>query len=341
MKKRDVKKQDNLILFPDVDQRLLEKGLEAIQNKKYQEAISFLENANSLNDENGETKVGLIVAYFELGKLQEAKRIAKTMLEEGIGDYIHVLDLYIMILVQLHEYEEIVTTIQVLLEDGYIPASKIEHFSKMLDFSRRMAVSNESVDDSFLDKIEPMDKELRLMEIQDPKEQMILISQLTNQNIRFYINEVKEYLESETGSPFFKTMLLNILKEQEYDKDIKILKFDREAVVVPSTLEDIHSRSQLNEIIMLLREKLEHDDPVLLESIQVLVERQLFILYPFELPIYNGRTWAAAYHSAVNGYYGAADDPVDFSLIYGVIDTEIEDAKEQINRLEEISYPNI
>ncbi|HWJ79832.1 MAG TPA: tetratricopeptide repeat protein, partial [Niallia sp.] len=117
MKKHEPEQKENIIYFPNLDKRLLEKGLDAIQQKKYKDALPLLNDALERNPDNSDIKIGLILSYYELGMLEDAKLIAKGMLAEGSGDYLQVLDLYIMILVQLHEYEEIVTTIEVLLED--------------------------------------------------------------------------------------------------------------------------------------------------------------------------------------------------------------------------------
>ncbi|MGP7816797.1 tetratricopeptide repeat protein [Niallia sp. 01092] len=342
MKKRDLKKKDNIVFFPDLDQRLLEKGLEAIQEKNYHKAISFLKEALELNAENSEIQIGLIVSYYELGSLHEAKAMAKNMLDQGLGDYIHVLDLYLMILVQLHEYAEIVTTIEVLLEDHQIPANKIEHFSKMLDFSRRMALSeNDQANEHVTRSKHAIEEKLDLSSIKDENEQMMLIAKLANQNIRSYMDEIKVYLLSEDGSPFLKTLLLNILKEQEYDKELTVHKFNRTINVIPIMLEDLQSQPQFEEINHILKGNLEHEDPVLLENIKALLERQFFQLYPFKLERFSNKAWAAAYHFVMEEYYGQEKGIASYSSLYGVNEADIEEAKTFIKSLEEISYPNI
>jgi tetratricopeptide (TPR) repeat protein len=244
MKKREQEKKDNVIFFPDLDKRLLQKGLDAIQEKRFKEAVSFLEEAKERNPVHSDINIGLILSYYELGLLDQAKQIAKEMLKEDQGDYIQVLDLYIMILVQLHEYEEIVTTIEVLLEEHQIPANKIEHFSKMLIFSRKMADSSSPVDKDDYSEEEPLDAHTNLMELENPQEQMLLIAKMSTQNIRAYIEEVELYLRDEEKNPFLKTMLINILQEQEYEKEVVIQKFNRTIVIKPTALKDMKEQEQ-------------------------------------------------------------------------------------------------
>ena len=339
MKKHEPEQKENIIYFPNLDKRLLEKGLDAIQQKKYKDALPLLNDALERNPDNSDIKIGLILSYYELGMLDDAKLIAKGMLAEGSGDYLQVLDLYIMILVQLHEYEEIVTTIEVLLEDHQIPANKMEHFSKMLEFSRKMAKSNIPEED-MIEKVEIDESPINLLSISDTDEQMLLIANLSNRNIRSYIEEVSVFLASEKYNPFLKTMLLNILKDQEYDKEITIEKFNRAMQVIPSNLENVQQQSQISAIINILKDKVESNDPILFENIKMLLDRQAFILYPYKLEDFSEETWALAYHSVVNEYFGQ-NEIDDLLPIYGVELENLHQAKQFIYQLEEISYPNI
>ncbi|MBQ6448982.1 tetratricopeptide repeat protein [Cytobacillus oceanisediminis] len=340
MKKREQEKKDNVIFFPDLDKRLLQKGLDAIQEKRFKEAVSFLEEAKERNPVHSDINIGLILSYYELGLLDQAKQIAKEMLKEDQGDYIQVLDLYIMILVQLHEYEEIVTTIEVLLEEHQIPANKIEHFSKMLIFSRKMADSSSPVDKDDYSEEEPLDAHTNLMELENPQEQMLLIAKMSTQNIRAYIEEVELYLRDEEKNPFLKTMLINILQEQEYEKEVVIQKFNRTIVIKPTALKDMKEQEQYQKITSILIDYVESNDPILFENIKMLIDRQIFLLYPFTLDDYSEETWAAAYHSVVNQYFGQ-EEGEEILVLYGVKEDDLEQAKTFINQLEQISYPNI
>ncbi|MGN8841229.1 tetratricopeptide repeat protein [Niallia sp. HCP3S3_B10] len=339
MKKREQEKKDNVIFFPDLDKRLLQKGLDAISDKQYKEAIAYLEEAKERNPFHSEINIGLILSYYELGLLEPAKYLAKEMLKEGQGDYIHVLDLYIMILVQLHEYEEIVSTIEVLLEDHQIPANKIEHFSKMLTFSRKMAESSPLTEKDNLME-ETTGETERLMELEDPQEQMLLIAKMSSQNIRASIEQVKQFLQEDEKNPFLKTMLINILREQDYDKEVVIHKFTRTITVKPTNLKDIKEQDQYKKIMTFLIDYVESNDPVLFENIKMLMDRQFFLLYPLVLEDYSPETWAASYHAVVNEYFGQ-EDTQEILSIYEVNEDNFEQAKAFIYQLEEISYPNI
>ena len=344
MNKKPIKSNENIILFPDLEKRLAQKGLESLQAKKYREAIAFLEKAMELDAENEEILIGLVLAYIEAGSFQKAKALAKEMLLKGIGHYDQMIDLYITILLQLHEYSEIVATIETLLEESEIPADTAARFSTILQFSKKMAENSASpINEYSLPETEKKieDQTLSLYALKDANEQMLLVSRLADKNIRPFINEIQTYLADRAGHPFFKTLLLNLLKEQEVEKEVYIEKFQIEKSVLPSELPDIRRQGRMMDIVEILKDRLEQEDPILLENIKSLVERHFFIVYPFHLEPDEPRAWAAAFHFLTLEYYGQSPEIKDLADMYGQTVADLKQAIEWIKAIEEISYPVI
>ncbi|MFB3160743.1 tetratricopeptide repeat protein [Neobacillus sp. 179-J 1A1 HS] len=341
MKKRErAKRKDNIIFLPGLEKRLTDKGLESLQNKRYQEAITLLEEAKVHDPENSDILIGLVLAYFEAGAYIKAKDLANEMLLKGIGDYFHMVDLYLTILIQLHEYQEIVSTIAALFDEKEIPPDRHDHFLTILQFSKRMA-DNSQQEPMEEVKVETHLKELKLSSLKNLNEQMLAISSLAEKNIRPYMDEIKEYLNSESGHPFLKTMLLTLLKEQEYDKEIEVKKFNEDVSLIPTELPDVQTQPRMKEIEKILEAKLENSDPVLFENMRGIVERIFFISYPFEPKPEAARAWAAAFHLLVLDYLGGEPDVDDLADEYEISTEKIEQALAKIRELEEISYPNI
>lgn len=341
MKKRErAKRIDNVIFLPGIEQRLVDKGLESLQNKRFQEAIKLLEEAREHDPDNSDVLMGLVLAYFEAAAYKKAKALASEMLLKGIGDYFQMVDLYLTILIQLHEYEEIVSTIEALLDEKEIPPEKHNHFLTILQFSRRMA-DNSHPEPNEEEPVELVGGQLNLLGMNNINDQLLVISSLAEKNIRPYIEEIAEYLRADNGHPFLKTMLLTLLKEQEYEKELMIKKFSSTIKVVPVDLPDIQSQPRLREIEKLLEDRVESSDPVLFENIRGMVERILFISYPFTQNPEPATAWAAAFHMLVLEYYGNETEITNFSIDYGVSVEKIQQAIAQIRELEEISYPNI
>jgi tetratricopeptide (TPR) repeat protein len=349
MKKREpVKKIDNVIFFPGFEKRLTDKGLEKLEKKKYHEAINLLEEAREHDPDNHEILIGLVLAYFEASSFKRAKELAKEMLHKGIGDYLQMVDLYLTVLIQLHEYQEIVATIEALLDEKEIPPEKHDHFLTILQFSRRMAENRQPdteivIDDDTIDIIpnETNIQELNLFSIDNLNEQMLLISSLAEKNIRPYLSEIADYLAADAGHPFLKTILLTLLKEQEIDRELTIVKFAKEMKVIPTQLPEVREEPRLTEVKALLEAKLESENPGLFENSIRMAERNFFISYPLDLEPESLAAWAAAFHHLAHFYLGMDSNVNQLADEYEVPVEEIEDAIAMIELIEKISYPNI
>jgi tetratricopeptide (TPR) repeat protein len=343
MKKRErVKVKDNVVFFPGVEKRLMDKGLESLHNRKFTEAIQLLEEAREHDPDNDEILIGLVLAYYEASVFQKAKVLAKDMLLKGIGDYIQLVDLYLTVLIQLHEYDEIASTIAALLEEKEIPPEKHDHFMTLLQFSRRMAASsgmeaNEPLPEESSHEPEP----LNLFSIHNLNEQMLLVSSLAEKNIRPYVPEIAAYLQAESGYPFLKTVLLSLLKEQEFDRELTVRKFSYEKQVIPTNLPDVRQQPKMEKIKACLQTQLESSNPALVENVISLVDRIFFISYPFLLEPESPEAWAAAFHLLGQEYLGIGQEIGYLAAEYQVSIKEMERAIEQIELIEKISYPNI
>ncbi|MGG3560442.1 tetratricopeptide repeat protein [Neobacillus rhizosphaerae] len=342
MKKREQpKRKDNVIYFPGLEKRLTDKGLESLEKKKFKEAIPLLEEARELDPDNDNILIGLVLAYFEAGSFKNAKVLAKEMLLKGIGDYIQLVDLYLTVLIQMHEYHEIVSTIEALFDEKEIPTEKQDHFLTILQFSRRMAENRQTPTEEENVFEETNAKELNLLTTKNLNEQLLLISSLAEKNIRPYVNEIADYLKSETGHPFLKTVLLTLLKEQEIDRDFVIKKFTSEESFHPFNLPEVRVHPKMNRVKELLEAQLESNNPVLFEQTIGMVERTFFISYPFDFQPEKPAAWAAAFHLLAEDYLGMDGKVERLSSEYQIPMEEIEQARAQIEEIEKISYPNI
>ncbi|WP_342432503.1 tetratricopeptide repeat protein [Neobacillus sp. FSL H8-0543] len=341
MKKRErAKRKDNVIFLPGLEKRLTEKGLEYLEMKRFNEAITFLEEAREHEPDNSDVLIGLVLAYFEAAEYKKGKELASEMLLRGIGDYFQMVDLYLTILIQLHEYQEIVTTIEALIDEKEIPPERYDHFLTILQFSRRMA-DNTQPDPSDEELEESNLRGLNLFQLNNLNEQMLVVSSLAEKNIRPYIEEIKEYLQADEGHPFLKSMLLSLLKEQEYDREIIVKKFNNIVTVTPTELSEINAQPRMKDIERILADRLESSNPVLFDNIRAMMERIFFISYPIKLDPEANSAWAAAFHMLGHSYQGIEIDLQEVSSDYEVSSQVIEKTMLIIGGIEEISYPNI
>ncbi|MBD3108409.1 tetratricopeptide repeat protein [Bacillus sp. AGMB 02131] len=331
---KENQQKGKVIPFPGLAERFADKGMDALINKQFNEAAAFFEEAIALNDELYNAQFGLVVVFVELGKYEEAKLRCQSILRQGLGDYFKTMEMYLMILLQLNEYEEMETTIQALSKEGYIPYDKEEHFNNMLTFSRRMSEDRKSIimeEEDFSSTEEQLD-----LFSKSDQEQLIVVSKLKNENIRMYIDEIKDYLQSPEGHPFVKTTLLMLLKEQEIHDECDVEKFLKHVTVVPADLDDLHENEFFRKTILLLEEKVAHENPSLCELAQQLTERHHFLLYPFE-PKESAQCWAAAHHALAELYQGAEGLEELVAEQYGADCGQVRELITNLQHIEEIS----
>ena len=324
-----------VIPFPGLADRYAEKGMDALINKQFEEAATYFEEAIALNEELYNAQFGLVVVFVELGKYEEAKLRCKSILQKGLGDYFKTMEMYLMILLQLNEYEEMEATINALSKEGYIPLDKEEHFNNMLSFSRRMSDERKTAFVEEEEIVSEFEEELDLFSKSD-QEQLILVSRLKNENIRKYIDEIKDYLQSPEGHPFVKTTLLLLLKEQELQDECDVEKFLKHVTVVPAQLEDIHTSDFFRKTVLILEEQVAHENPSLYDLARQLAERHHFLMYPFE-PKESAECWAAAHHVLAEQYQGEEDNEIRIARQYDIDCEQVMKIIEYLQHIEDIS----
>lgn len=337
MKSKD--KTSNVIKFPNVEKLLVEKGLDCLEKKKFRDAIRFIEEARGDEPYNEQLLIGLVIAYFEADYLTEAKAVARDLLQKGIGDYDQVIDLYVMILLQLHEYEEVIAIIRALLEEQHFSSKQREHYQDILIFSEKMCEQQKnSPNDDTIQK-EASGSGTPFLDGLNEQQQLEQIKRLAEQNIRPYLQEIADFLQAESAHPFLKTLLLHILKEQEVEREFTVTKFGESKTIAPLSMPDIPVQLQID-ITTILQEVVASDNPVLYENIHSLVTQHFFLLYPIEFPSEEAAVWAAAYHLLGYQYYGyeSAAPLSEVASIYEVPEEQVEQSFQFILLVEKNTF---
>ncbi|WP_339147091.1 MULTISPECIES: tetratricopeptide repeat protein [unclassified Sutcliffiella] len=334
-----MKKPKKIVEFPNLKQRLLEKAMQTMKEKKFSEALELFEQARENDYAYAEVELGMVVCFMELGQLTEAKNRCKKMLREDIGDYFHVLQIYITILIQLKEYAEVKLTIEAILEEDKLPAQYAQNFYQLLEFARKMLPSEET------DQVEPdygqandQEDEVFLLHEGTVQKQYELIQMFKHRNIRPLIPDIQKYLVDELKHPVLKTFLLHILIEQGWDKETEVHKMGQRITIVPTDLMSGENDPFLNKIITILEDKVESDNPTLFEGLKEMLVRIHTVQFPFPFTPDKPEVWAAGLHCAGVELFslGVADE--ELAGEYDVSALEMKSAVREINKLEDFSY---
>ena len=330
-------KKNNVVQFPNLKERYLDKGMAFLKEKKYHAALDMFAEAKKLNEDKAEIHLGMAICLMELGELSEAKDICKKMLQEDIGHYFTVLQVYLTILIQLREYQEVQSTIEAVLEENHLPAESAEHFYKLLEFSRKM---NQNEVEFMEDEDDEDSNETLYIEdvLHDPQKQMAYVQSLRDRNINKHMNTLRLLLEGEEVHPTIKSMILHVMIEHELEKEVTVKKFGETISVVPAELKDPADDPFAKKVLNYLDDTLGNENPTLFEAVKELWIRHLYVLYPF-LPQPNDvKLWAAALHAVGYSLHGISIDDEEIEQIYDKPTTSLQAACEKIYKIEEISY---
>jgi tetratricopeptide (TPR) repeat protein len=337
-------KEATVIQFPKLKERLIEKGLEALKSKKYNDALSLLLQAQELAGEHDEIDLGIVLCLLELGELEEAKDRCKLMLHQDIGDYFNVLQVYLTILIQLRQYQEVKETIEAVLEEDQVPSKYAESFYQLLELSKKMILSGDELyelDEESEDRVEYTLSE-RIQEIlldrEDRNEQAAFVHSIKEYSVHKYLELLNQFLGNPTKDPMIKTLLLQIMMEQNVQDQMVVEKFGETIQVVPAAMGDILSDEYSMLVLRYLEDRLGNENPTLYEVTKELWMRVLFVLFPFIPDEENPSIWSAALHLYGYELHGIEIENSELEELYGVTIFQLKQAIDKIQKIEEISF---
>jgi tetratricopeptide (TPR) repeat protein len=333
------KKRSNVIPFPNLKERYIDKGMTLLKEKKYHQALEMFSEAKELNEDKAEIHLGMAICLMELGELVEAKVICKKMLLEDIGHYFTVLQIYLTILIQLREYHEVQSTIEAVLEENHLPAESAEHFYKLLEFSRKMTQNDADIIE---DEEDDSNQTVYIEDIlENTTKQLAYIQSLKDRNLSKHFSALKVLLENPNSHPMVKSMILHLMIENEVEKEVTVFKFGETITVIPAKLDDISDLPFTKKVLNILDDTLGNENPTLYEAVKELWIRHLYVLYPFLPQPTDANLWAAALHIVGYEMHGITLDPAEVQHMYELSLPTLHEACKKIYQLEEISYMQI
>lgn len=302
---KENKNQRKVILFPGTVDRLFNEAKNLAETLHYKEANEMFEQALLLGE--GDEISLSIFAYslYEVKNFERAKQICEELLAIGPSMYFEVMELYLTICMQLRQFKQVEKIIESLFDEELIPEQEIEKFERLKNLNAHIAENQGSqlqsspvIDDE--GDFEIIASELLKLSVQ---EQLMLINELPEKNIRPYVTEIKAIIETENVHPFIQSLLLILLVEQEVNLDLNIAKFDMTKQVNPAQLPLPTKMPQYEEIATIITEKL-LQEPSTLEFVQQLMAKHAIVLYPFEWTNFQSEDVALSYIEFVKSMFG-------------------------------------
>ncbi len=269
---------------------------------QYREALEFLEDRD---DEN--VRYLRLVCLFGLGEFQAGLEEAKAAKMLASQSYYDVLSYYIGFLKECELYEEAVNTLVEELSMPYIP---YEYESRLNDLYDEILLLKQEANVVYEHKQRIIsDQELELYLEKGLSEEVA--------NIRHFLPMVKTFLKNPNRPSLEKSLLLEILKEQEVDEYLEIHKRGHLIETNPLYLESVVESLVYESVGGLLEKVIEPENPSLFAMCIEFLEFYLYDWYPMLEVIEDYEALAAAIHYYVAMLSGIEEDDEDLCYRYG------------------------
>ncbi|MBB6451943.1 tetratricopeptide (TPR) repeat protein [Salirhabdus euzebyi] len=269
------KEHPDIVIFPGWRKQLEKEGLEALKEKRYEDALTHILQLEQYEAASYEILTGKVICFIELGRYDEAIGLCRKLMKEDDPNYYKYLHIYVTILFQTSQYGEILSLLDEIFQSEKIPHTYREQFWQIYDLSQKFYQDQELTQD---------DKEwkqfIHNLEGGSFQEQWRLLSILRKKSVSHYIDEIIPHLSDAELNPVIKTGILQWMYEQKVDQEMEVEKFNQTSMINPIHLDDVMETPEAKKILLLL-EEIEQNDPTLFEFTRQILFRYLYVYYPF------------------------------------------------------------
>lgn len=304
---------------------------EYIANGQFQDALDLLTNTD---DEM--VRYQRLVCLYGLGEYQMAKAEGMVAKAKAINTYYDVISIYVAALKELEEFEEAIDIVVEELSMPYIPYEYETVFNaahdELLLAKREANEGMERHNNAF--SLEDMENIL-MKDIPNEDLLYMAIEQMEGMNIRRLLPAIRNFLKDDHKPSFAKSLLVELMIDQEIDEEMVLVKNGIEYEINPSYAPLVLNQEVGEAILALLSEGIEDENPSLFSLCEQFLNFYLYLIYPKYIDEYDYRPIAGAihYHLASMQYIDLELDDVE--LLYNCNKEEI---IEKLNEIKQIEY---
>ncbi len=304
---------------------------EYIANNQFQDALDLL---TDLDDET--VRYQRLVCLYGLGEYHRAKAEGMLAKAKASNTYYDVISIYIASLKELEEFEEAIDIVVEELSMPYIPYEYETVFNaahdELLLAKREANEGMERHNNAF--SLEDMENIL-MKDILNEDLLYMAIEQMEGINIRRLLPAIRIFLKDSSKPSFAKSLLIELMIDQEIDEDMILIKNGIEYDINPSYAPLVLNQKVGGTILALLSEGIEDENPSLFCLCEQFLNYYLYLIYPKYINEYDYRSLAAAihYHLASMQYIDLEID--DIEMLYNCDEEEI---LEKLNEIKQIEY---
>lgn len=265
---------DKVILFPKLKETLESDSLQALKDKKYDEALTKLNELISYQVNNHEIFIGKLICLIELGRYREAEELCEELLRKPDEHYYHYLHIYLTILFQTNQYGLLMELVDDELENKSLPAAIKNQFTQLYELSSKMR------EDVIEEETSLFEEDLnKAFEQQNYQAQWQIIEKMRHLDVNPSYR-IANYLNDNEVHPVVKTSIVNWLQASGTSQSVELIKFNQTETLQLNDIEPIENHSMYTQTLLMIKD-LEQDNPSLYDFLERLLYQYTYVRYPF------------------------------------------------------------
>lgn len=284
--------------FPKNYELYLRKAVHKFQEGNMVEACTYFEEAYAIKQESSINAM-YVSALFQLERYKEAQEIAEDKLELYESDD-SLYSLYTTILIKNHSFKEAELIIQRKLSQLNQTANKeVWHTAKyVLEHEQNRHKQNEKK------RNQELLKEILAMGDQSFEHQAALIKQMQEMSNEWYTLGARSVLRNPFVNEIVKTTVLEHLVREGVTEEFEMYWFDQRRFVVPADQSSLEENKRFKEVVHLLKEKFEDDNPTMYQALLQEVNLHFLMLYPYiEEVVTDASKWLGTCFNQYDAYF--------------------------------------
>ena len=293
---------------------------EYIEAGEYSEALNLLQD---IDDER--TRYLRLVCLFGLKELKRAKEEGKVAKAIAGDTYYDVVSIYLSVLKELEEYEEAIDIVVEELSMPYIPYQYEALFNAAYDELLLAKQEANALIETKTTIFKEEEIERVLTNFTNEDLLYMAIDQMQSMNIRALLYCIRPFLLNPDAPSLAKSLIIEILIDQQVDEELEIWKHDQRYEINPSYLSRTDESEAYSEIGDQLMNHLESDNPSLLLVCLEFLNYFMYDQFPRFIDEEEFALSAAAIHYYLATLQYIELDLEELSYSYGVESQEILD----------------
>ncbi|MED4652454.1 hypothetical protein [Bacillus pseudomycoides] len=323
------KKENTVVLFPQLSERYIDQGFMALRERKFEDALRCFEILRQYNGETEQTELASVICLLELKRMEESKDRCEKLLETGTVLFGDILETYVTILVQTNDYVGVIETVEEVLQKKELTVEQREKLAQLAQFAENMLNGEETtlVESDF--DLEEFSKKLF---VENFGQQLQVIHALLIKNLEKALPALRKFLVDSTRHPYLKTSIIYKMVEKRMKEEIEVEKFGERIMIIPAHLD--HNDEYSKKVIHILSNRLESDNPNMFEAIITYWGEMQASIFPFPLLIDKVEVWAAVLERIGRKRFGLIIDEEELMAAYNITVEEFHIAYQWFLRVE-------